>query len=201
MGFVPFILAGNQFLLFSQVLNMFGIGGCQGLWSLPNRSIRAHFRSHPQTPLKACHPPCPQGDPLPPLSFLGSHTPGCFVGVRGVQGHWPGFLSGSGISPSSVLALSAGLRQPYHTHTHTHAWPAQTVLRLLLHVYPVSLPHQHGAPSPGEPQPRGPKQLPRNQPLAPTPGYALSPPPVRRRPLQWDLQASSYLPRQCSHPL
>lgn len=51
-GFVPFILARNQFLLFSQVLNMFEAGCCQSLQFLPSQQIhRLHFRFHPSIPL------------------------------------------------------------------------------------------------------------------------------------------------------
>lgn len=59
-GFVPFILARNQFLLFSQVLNMLEAGCCQSLQFLPRQQIQwLHFRFHPSIPLTACQPSPP----------------------------------------------------------------------------------------------------------------------------------------------
>lgn len=69
MGSVPFILARNQFLLFSQVLNMFKIGRCQSLQSLPKQPTpRLHFRSQPRTPLESL-PPF-----VPPWQYYGAPT-------------------------------------------------------------------------------------------------------------------------------
>ena len=50
------------------------------------------------------------------------------------------------------------------------------------------------------PNPEGPSSFAGTSPLAPTPGNTLSPSPATRHPLQ-ELLASSYLPRQFSHPL
>ena len=49
--------------------------------------------------------------------------------------------------------------------------------------------------------PEGPSSSPGTSPPALTPGDTLSPSAATRRPLQWELPASSYLPRQFSQPL
>lgn len=78
-GFVPFILARNQFLLFSQVLNMFEAGCCQSLQFLPSQQIQwLHFRFHPAIPLNdslaASSPRGPsQNPPLNPCDLSGEY--------------------------------------------------------------------------------------------------------------------------------
>lgn len=61
-GFVPFILARNQFLLFSQVLSMFEAGCCQSLQFLSRQQIQwLHFRFHPSIPLESLPAFSPRG--------------------------------------------------------------------------------------------------------------------------------------------
>ena len=90
------------------------------------------------------------------------------MGVRGAQGRWPGFLSGSGISPSSVLALFAGLCHPT-THTASpDGAPASS----------ARLPSVSAAPARGSFTWKAPTQRAQAVPQEPAPG-----PHSRLRPL------------------
>ena len=133
MGFGPFTLAGNQFLLFSQVLSMFEIGRCQSLQS-PNRPTPASLpflSSHPSWKLATL--PAPRAVLLPPLVLLQiPHTSRSFcVYQQGseVMAMLPLWVS--------HLALLLGFNPTFRPAAALpHTRPAQMLLQLPLHCLP-----------------------------------------------------------------
>lgn len=121
MGSVPFILARNQFLLFSQVLNMFEIGCCQSLQSLPNQQIQwLHFRSHPPTPLESL----PHFHTQRPPPFPRSRTkPVHYLCIHQASDHHQGFPLTGYLALPTVRSVAA----------QAHTQPAQMLLQLSPH--------------------------------------------------------------------
>lgn len=98
MGFVPFILARNQFMLFSQV-NMFEIGCCQASSLCVTGKFQwLHFSSHP--------PPTLSGPTAPHCSFSGPHTKSLSLKwalIRALRHH-------QCVPPLGYLALHLGFK-------------------------------------------------------------------------------------------
>lgn len=132
MGFVPFILARNQFLLFSQVLNMFEIGCCQASSLCVTGKFQwLHFSSH-STPTLS-------GPTAPRCSFSGPHTKSLslkWVLIRALRHH-------QCVLPLGYLALHLGFNHQAFDCPGTHTASSAVAPALSPHRLPRCLLDEH----------------------------------------------------------